>query len=221
MRRRMRFHFPIVLLAVLVVAPVSAQNSPKRVHPKPIETTVCEILRNPSSFNNKIVRVRGEVSVSFEYSLLGDDGCSDKTIWFALADGSGAPGLGAMVNGNGKPGGKNSAGTPIPPISVKLMRDANFAKFAHYMTVKAEAKPCFDPSTQSTPSDCGVERVTATFTGRIDSVSKAVHEVHLKRKSGERIDGKGFGHMGMFDAQLVVEQVGEVQAVDSFGRDKP
>ena len=217
----MRFHFPIVFLAALVVAPVSAQNSSKRIRLKPIETTVCEILRNPSGFNNKLVRVRGQVSVSFEYSFLSHEGCSDDAIWFALADGTGAPGLGAVVNGNGKPGGKNSAGTPIPPLTVKLIRDSNFEKFEHYMTVKAEAKPCFNPPTQPTPADCGVDRVTATFTGRIDSVSKAVHEAHLKRKFGEGTDGKGFGHMGMFDAQLVVEQVEDVQAVDSFGRDKP
>src|SRR5438477_6023569 len=129
----MRFYCPIVFFAALMVAPVSAQNSPKRVRPKPIETTVCKILLNPSFFNNKLVRVRGQVSVGFEYSLLGDEGCSDHAIWFAIADGTGAPGLGMVANGNGKPGGKNSAGTPIPPLSVKLIRDSNFEKFEHYM----------------------------------------------------------------------------------------
>jgi hypothetical protein len=217
----MRFYCPIVFLAALMVASVSAQNFSKRVRPKPIETTVCEILRNPSVLNNKLVRVRGQVSVSFEYSLLHDGGCSDHAIWFALADGTGAPGLGAVVNGNGKPGGKNSAGTPVPPLSVKLIRDSTFERFEHYMMVKAEAKPCFNPPTQPTPADCGVDHVTATFTGRIDSVSRAVHEAHLKQKFGEGTDWKGFGHMGMFDAQLVVEQVEYVQAVDSFERDKP
>jgi hypothetical protein len=218
----MRFYCPIVFLAAFIAAPVSAQNSSQRVRPKPIETTVCEILRNPSVFNNKLVRVRGQVSVSFEYSLLErDEGCSGYAIWFALADGTGAPGLGAMVNGSGKPGGKNSAGTPVPPVSVNLIRDSNFEKFEHYMMVKAEAKPCFNPPTQPTPADCGVDRVTATFTGRIDSVSKALHESHLKRKFEDGTDSKGFGHMSMFDAQLVVERVEDVQAVDSFGRDKP
>ena len=218
---RMRFYCSIVFLAALVAAPVRAQNSSKTVRPKPIETTVCEIFRNPSVFNNKLVRVRGQVSVSFEYSLLHGEGCSDHAIWFDLADETGASGLGAVVNGNGKPGGKNSAGTPVPPLSLKLIRDSIFEKFEHYMTVKAKAKPCFNPPTQPTPADCGVDRVTATFTGRIDSVSKAVHEAHLKQKFGQGTDWKGFGHMGIFDAQLVVEQVEDVQAVDSFGRDKP
>ena len=217
----MRFCCPILLLAAFMAAPVGAQNSSKSVHPKPIETTVCEVLRNPSVFNNELVRVRGQVSVSFEYSLLEDEGCSDYAIWFVLADGTGAPGLGAIVNGNGKPGAKNSVPASIPPLFVKSIRDSKFEKFEHYMKVKAEAKPCFNPPTQPTSADCGVDRVTATFTGRIDSVSKALHEAHLKRKFGEETDGKGFGHMGMFDAQLVVERVYEVQAVDSFGREKP
>ena len=60
----MRFHFPIVFLAAMVVLSVSAQNSSKTIRLKPLETTVCEILRNPSGFNNKLVRVRGLVSVS-------------------------------------------------------------------------------------------------------------------------------------------------------------
>jgi hypothetical protein len=217
----MRFFCSIVFLAALMVAPVAGQNSSKRVHPKPIEATVCEILRNPSVFNNKLVRVRGQVSVSFESSVLEDEACSDHAIWFSIADETGASGLGAMLNENGKPRGKNSPGAPIPPFSVKPIRDSNFEKFAHYLTVKAKAKPCFNPPTQPTPMDCGVDRLIATFTGRVDSVSKAVHEAHLKRKSGEGTDWKGFGHMRMFDAQLVVEQVEDVQAVDSFRREKP
>jgi len=217
----MRFYCPIVFLAAFMATPVSAQNSSKRVHSKPIETTVCEILRNPSAFNNKLVRARGQVSVSFEYSLLQSEGCLDNAIWFAFADEAGALGLGAMVKGNEKPRGRNSTGTRVPPLSVKLVRDSNFERFEHYMTVKAKAKPCFNPPTQATPADCGVDRVTATFIGRIDGVSNAVHKAHLKRKLGEGTDWKGFGHMGMFDAQLVVEQVEDVQAVDSFGRDKP
>jgi hypothetical protein len=184
----------------------------------PIETTVCEIMKNPSAFNNKLVRVRGHVEVSFEYSFLEDDVCSD-ALWFAIADGSGPPGLVAIVNGEGKPGGKNSKGVAVKPVLVRLIRDANFEKFQHYMTVKAEEKPCLNSPLEPTPVDCAVDRVTATFTGRIDSVSKQLHEAHLKRP--EHNDGKGFGHMGMFDAQIVVGIVEEVSAVDSFGRAKP
>ncbi|HXY25425.1 MAG TPA: hypothetical protein VEI73_12290 [Candidatus Acidoferrum sp.] len=78
-----------------------------------------------------------------------------------------------------------------------------------------------DSPFEPTPGDCAVDRVTATFTGRIDSVSKQIHEAHLKRSPFEHNDAKGFGQMGLFDAQLVVGLVEEVLAVDSFGRAKP
>jgi len=60
----MRFHFPIVFLAAMVVF-LSTPRTPLRESAfTPLEITVCEILRNPSGFNNKLVRVRNQVSVS-------------------------------------------------------------------------------------------------------------------------------------------------------------
>jgi hypothetical protein len=172
MKASCQFYFLFLLLIVPGTYAQKASGNPRQ---KTIETTVCEIVENPSAYNNKLVRVRGSVWVNFEYSMLTSEGCSD-AIWFAFADGSGPPGLVAIVNGKGKPGGKNSKGAPIAAVPVRLIRDANFEKFQHYMNVKAERKPCFNDLTQPTPPDCGVDRVTATFTGRIDSVSKKVHQ---------------------------------------------
>jgi hypothetical protein len=62
-------------------------------------------------------------------------------------------------------------------------------------------KPVVGPNA---PLDCSVDRVTATFTGRIDSVSKELHAAHLKQSPNEKHGFKGFGQMGLFDAQLVV-----------------
>jgi hypothetical protein len=217
MKTSWSFYF---LFSILIVQGTYAQKASGNPQLKPIETTVCQILENPSAYNNKLVKVRGSVWVNFEYAMLSSEGCSD-AIWFALADGSGPPGLVATVNGNGKPGGKNSKGAPIAPVPVRLIRDANFERFLHYMNVKAEAKPCFNNLTQPSPSDCGVDRVTATFTGRIDGVSKKVHQAHLRRLPNEKQDFRGFGQMGMFDAQLVVQSVEDVLALDSFGREKP
>jgi hypothetical protein len=196
------------------------QGDSRNAEPKPIETTVCKIMENLSAFNNKLVRVRGYVSVSFEYSMLNAEGCTE-VLWFAIADGSGPPGLVATVNGSGSPGGKTSKGAPVKPIPVKLVRDANYEKFEHYMMVKAEEKPCLDLLSEPTPPDCDVDRVTATFIGRIDSVSKEIHTAHLKRSSFEHPDFKGFGQMGMFDAQFVLQSVEDVVAADSAGRPKP
>ena len=208
------------LVLALVVPMARGQGDSKNAEPKPIETTVCKIMEKPSAFNNTLVKLRGYVSVSFEYSMLHAEGCTD-ALWFAIADGSGPPGLVATVNGSGRPGGKNSRGARVKPIPVNLVRDSNYEKFEHYMTVKAEGKPCLDLLSEPTPPDCGVDRVTATFIGRIDSVSKEIHAAHLQRSSFEHTDFKGFGQMGMFDAQLVLQLVEDVLAVDSFGRAKP
>jgi hypothetical protein len=212
---------PFLSLVLALVVPMAhGQGDSRNAEPKPIETTVCKIMENPSAFNNKLVRVRGYVSVSFEYSMLNAEGCTE-VLWFAIADGSGPPGLVATVNGSGSPGGKTSKGAPVKPIPVKLVRDANYEKFEHYMMVKAEEKPCLDLLSEPTPPDCDVDRVTATFIGRIDSVSKEIHTAHLKRSSFEHRDFKGFGQMGMFDAQFVLQSVEDVVAADSAGRPKP
>ncbi|HXY25424.1 MAG TPA: hypothetical protein VEI73_12285 [Candidatus Acidoferrum sp.] len=126
----MRTYYPLTLLVLsATILPAHAQKESKNVQQKPTETSVCEIMKNPSAFNNKLVRVRGHVEVSFEYSVLEDDGCSD-ALWFALADGSGPPGLVIIVNGTGRPGAKNSKGATAKPIPVQLIRDATLRNFS-------------------------------------------------------------------------------------------
>jgi hypothetical protein len=217
----LKLSYSFIPLFLIFFTPTSREQADsKNAPPKPIETTVCKIMENPSAFNNKLVKIRGYVSVSFEFSTLQAEGCTD-ALWFAIGDGTAPPGLVATVNGSGRPGGKSSKGAPVKPIPVKLLRDASYDKFEHYMTVKAEEKPCLDLLSEPTPPDCGVDRVTATFMGRIDSISKEIRAAHLKQSSFDHPDFKGFGQMGMFDAELVLQSVEDVLAVDSFGRAKP
>jgi hypothetical protein len=63
-------------------------------------------------------------------------------------------------------------------------------------------------------------RVAATFTGRIDAVSEDVHAFHLKRTDTDRADFLGFGQMGLFDAQLVVQSVGNDAALEKFPQNR-
>jgi hypothetical protein len=181
-----------------------------------VETTVCKVLGNPSAYNNRLVKVRGWVSASSEYSLLVDERCDTEPMWLAFADGSAPPQLEAIVNGTGTAGGKNSKERQIPPISVHLVKDANYTQLMHYLALSAKGKACADEPPLAVPPDCTTYRVAATFTGRVDGVSNQVYEVHRKRSSADQIDGKGFGHMGMFDAQIVVGSVENVGAVPEF-----
>ncbi len=109
-------HSLILLFLGLAALPAYGQKTTNDLRQKPVETTVCKIFDDPSAYNNKLVKVRGYVQASFEYSLLLDERCPEKLIWFAFADGSGPPQLKIMVRGTGTPGGRDSKGRPIPPI---------------------------------------------------------------------------------------------------------
>ncbi len=149
-----------------------------------------------------LVRQRDRCSAICALSRSGE-------IWFALADGSGPPGLQVTVPGRGTSGGKDSNGRRSRPIPVTLVRDENFEKLENYLTESAKAEsgmPC-GPT-------CHLYDVEATFIGRIDGVSKEVHAAHLKKSPLQSSDFKGFGQMGLFDAQLVVQSVKDVEAVE-------
>lgn len=213
----MSFRAVLILATFVLSNSAQAQSTRSTGRQEPVVTTVCDILKDPSAFNNKLVQVRGYVSVSFEYSTLHVASCSGE-IWFALADGSGPPGLRVTVTGRGIPGGKDSNGRRSRPIPVTLVRDANFEKLENYLTESAKVepgKPC--------GPNCHLYDVEATFIGRIDGVSQEVHAAHLKRSPLQSSDFKGFGQMGLFDAQLVVQSVKDVEAVEwtHVGKSEP
>ena len=204
----MNCNLTILVFALLLAIPTLGQATRSAKPIDPISTTVCDILEDPSAFNNKLVEVRGYVTVSFEYSILRSEACAGE-IWFALADASGPPGLAVTVPGRGAPGEKDSNGHGRQPIPVSLIRDANYEKFERYLSESSKVqsgRPC--------GPDCHLYKVTATFIGRIDGVSKKVHAAHLRRSPLQSSDGKGFGQMGLFDAQLVVASVKGVDAVE-------
>jgi len=207
-------HLSILPFLALAVPLAYGQKAASKTQRGPVETTVCKIFDDPSGHNNKLVKVRGYVDASSEYSLLLDEHCPEKQIWFAFADGSGLPLLQAYANGYGTAGGKDSKGRPTPPIPVRLVRDESFAELVRYLKLSAKGAACADGLPTASPPDCTTYHVTATFTGRVDGVSKLIHLAHVRQSARDQIDGKGFGHMGMFDAQIVVQSVENVLAVD-------
>lgn len=196
------------------VTPVNEQESRRVAQQKSTETTVCAILEHPAAFNNKMVRIHGYVSGNFEYSDLGADGCSNE-IWFAYGNGGGPPDLVATVGGMAAPGEEDDEGRLILPIPVKLVEDSNFRRFQKLMKARASADK---QSESKDPDNYVFHRVTATFVGRIDGVSDGIHSFHLKRKPMDRPDYLGFGQMGLFDAQFVMQSVENDSVLDAFPR---
>jgi len=192
--------------------PVNKEESERAARQKPIVTTVCAILDHPSAFNNKMVRIHGFASGNFEYSELGAEGCSD-SLWFAYGNGEGPPDLAAFVRGGAAAGSEDDEGRRIMPIPVKLAEDSNFRRFQKLMRAKADADA---RSLKASKTTFTLHRVAATFIGRIDSVSDDVREFHLKRKETGRADYLGFGQMGLFDAQFILQSVENDAVLEAF-----
>jgi hypothetical protein len=194
--------------------PLSPRASIMQIPAKPLDTTICEIEKDPSAFNNKLVRVRGSVLIGSEYSTIGGEACPYDGLWFELGGGGSPPGLVATIAGGSRPGAEDADGRIVPPFAITLVRDANFAKFDRLIRAAIKADK------QTAKSDEYIfHKVTATFVGRIDGVSPEIHAFHLKRKPMDKLDYLGFGQAGQFDAQLVVRSV-ENDAVMSVIHDR-
>src|SRR5215475_3756384 len=103
----------VLAVIILVPRPACAQKTAKNP-PQPVETDICQTLSKPYAYNNKIVKVRGYLTLVFEYSLLVDESCA-AALWLAFADGSAPRQLIATVNGSGTAGAKDASGRRIPP----------------------------------------------------------------------------------------------------------
>ena len=184
------------------IQPINEMESANAAQQTPIDTILCSVTENPFLYNNKMVRIHGQVSVSSEYSELSEEGCSG-SIWFTYGD-SATPGLVAYVSGGSESGAQDSDGKRILPVPVKLVKNANFNRFQNLIRaqVRADAR-----SASTDPNEYVFHRVTATLVGRIDGVSPDIHAFHLKRREMDRADFLGFGQMGLFDAQFVLQSV--------------
>jgi len=185
------------------VIPVNQEESDRVAHQTPIDTSVCAVLENPSVWNNKLVRIRGHYSGNFEYSNLSADGC-DESLWFEYAGGDGPPSLAAHVGGGARPGSEDADGRLILPVPIALKRDSKFEQFEKQVKAMAKAD---DESFKKNQDKFVDHCVTATFTGRIDAVSPEIHQFHKAHPKQSQSDFSGFGQMGSFDGQFILQSV--------------
>ncbi|HEY2233984.1 MAG TPA: hypothetical protein VGK01_10975 [Candidatus Angelobacter sp.] len=186
------------------VTPVNQPESEKVAHQTPMSTTVCAIVKDPSAFNNKLVRVRGHYSGNFEYSMLSGDGCKD-ALWFGYGgEGGGPPSLAIYVSGGARSGSEDVDGKRISPVPIKLIRDSKFDRFEKQVKAMANADASYE---KKHPGYFISHCVTATFVGRVDSVTPEVHAFRKNHSSQEPNDGLGFGQIGLFEAQLILRSV--------------
>jgi hypothetical protein len=168
-----------------------------------VDTTVCEILNNPQSFNGKIVRIKGTVVAGFDQFVVKGADCGinvNKNIWLSYPEGTKAK-AGPAVMVQLQPA-HNFAGD-VPAVQrTPVSLDKNSKDFKQFDSLLAtpykKGGMCLG---------CNKFEVTATLVGRLDSVAKA----GVQRDSASKIIGfGGFGHMNAYAARLVLQSVSDV-----------
>lgn len=165
-----------------------------------IDTTVCEILKNPPAFNGKMVRIKGTVAAGFDQFIVKGADCGQPVdaIWLSYPEGTKAKARPAAML-QLQPA-QNFAGTvkttQRPPVSLEINKD--FKQF---------------DSLLSTPSKAGAAclgcvrfEVSATLVGRLDGVKPELR----RDPSGKIVDVSGFGNLNAYSARLVLESVSDV-----------
>jgi hypothetical protein len=190
----MRRMVAVAILAMACAGVAAAQAA---------QTTVCAVLKDPASFNGKLVTIKGTAAAGFDEFILKDEDCGLPVngIWLDYPPGTkGKAGPIALVV---LQPAKNFAGayTAATRTPVTLTKDKYFKQFDS-MLAQTHTK---DPGTCL---GCARYEVTATVTGRLDGVADAT----VKRDAAGKIVGLGgFGNLNEYPARLVIEQVTGVQ----------
>lgn len=149
----------------------------------PDSVAVCQLLSTPDAFNGRIVSIRAVIALELEqFEIIGQNCPSTKVrdIW--------------LEYGKGPKSQPTTwcCGDLAPRDPLGLVQDASFRQFDAYLRAQRQGKPKY--------------RVTATLTGRFDSVPVRLcpDQQHYCPSGG------GFGHLGVSAARLVIHRVSNV-----------
>jgi hypothetical protein len=165
-----------------------------------IDTTVCDILKNPTAFNGKIVRIKGTVAVGFDQFIVKGPDCSQpvNAIWLSYPEGAKAKARPAAML-QLQPA-QNFAGSveTVTRNSVSLEVNKDFKQFDSLLSTPGKAGGmCLG---------CVRYEVSATLVGRLDG-----EKAELRRDaSGEIVSMSGFGNLNAYSARLVLQSVSDV-----------
>ena len=172
-------------------------------HAQTVDTTVCEVLKNPAAFDGKIVRLKGTVISGFDEFAIKDSSCGQAVngIWLSYPEGTKAKsGPVAMVQLRLD---KNSPAATVPNRApVTLDKNKDFKQFDTLLATPHKGGLCLG---------CMKYTVTATFTGRIDG-SKTTGAT--REGTGKFTSVDGFGNMNLYPARLVLQSVADVSSTE-------
>ena len=171
------------------------------LHAQVADTTVCDVLKNPTAFDGKMVRIKATVAAGLDQFVLKGPGCGHyvNAIWLSYPEGSkGKAGPAALLQVQMA---RNFTGT-VPAVArtpVTLDKSKDFKQFDSLLSTPHKgAAMCLG---------CNRYEVTATLVGRLDGVEDA----GVRRDAAGKIVGvSGFGNLNGYKARLVLQSVSEV-----------
>ena len=149
---------------------------------EPINTTVCDLVKNPKRYNGKIIIVRAPIQIAFENFGLSVSECAEKEIDYVWLEYGRGPKRQPTIW---------CCGDMVPRDPLVLVQNKEFHRFHHFITAEKSAKGCYD---------CYLYHVTATLTGRFDALEPKPFTLC------------GFGHLGDACGRLVIREVSDVVA---------
>ncbi|WP_348265257.1 hypothetical protein P8935_12085 [Telmatobacter sp. DSM 110680] len=172
------------------------------LHAQAVDTTVCDVLKDPSSFNGKTVRIKATVSSGFDEFIIKAEDCKYHIggIWLAYPEGTKAK-SGPVALLQLQPAA-NFAGTVAPadraPITLDKSKD--FKQFDSLLAAPYKGNNmCLG---------CTKSEVGATLIGRIDAVKPDMR----RDAAGKIIDITGFGNLNAYPVRLVLQSVTDATA---------
>jgi hypothetical protein len=190
-----RFLLFILLMGCLTI--------PSSLSAQVTDSTVCDILANPQSFDGKIVRIKGVVIAGFEEFAIKGSGCNQaiNAIWLAYPEGTkGKAGPAAFLR---LQLGKNSSATVanVSRAPMMLVRNKDFKEFDNFLSTPVK--------TNGLCLGCVKFTVSATLVGRLDGAK----DTGLIRDNGGKLIGLGgFGNLNRYSARLVLQSVSEISS---------
>lgn len=170
------------------------------VHAQAVDATVCDVLKDPQSFNGKMVRIKGTVSSGLDEFIIRGEDCHNtiSSIWLAYPEGTKAK-SGPLAIVQMQPA-KNFTGTvrAVDRAAVVLEKNKDFKQFDSLLAAPYKSNGlCLG---------CSKNQVSATLTGRLDGVSADLN----RDTKGKIVSFAGFGNLNMWSARLVLQSVADV-----------
>jgi hypothetical protein len=191
---------------LLLVGLMSWLTIPSSLSAQITDSTVCDILANPASFDGKIVRIKGVIIAGFEQFAIKGSGCNQmvNAIWLAYPEGTkGKAGPAAFLRlqlAKNHP----TAVTNVSRAPVTLDKNKDFKDFDNLLSTPAK--------TNGMCLGCVKFTVTATLVGRLDGTK----DTGLIRDSSGKVIGlAGFGNLNRYNARLVLQSVSEISSQES------